>query len=64
MKPLALKAMSIVGLIFNTVGCCSAAYEKETLNLELLCDGVEKKVYDDTEKESAAAAGKAMAILF
>jgi len=64
MKPLALKVMSIVGLIFTTLGCCSAAYGKETLNLELLCDGVAKKVYDDPEKESAAAAGKAMAQLF
>ena len=38
-KPLALKVMSIVGLVLATVGCCSAAYGKEILNLELLCEG-------------------------
>jgi len=39
MKPLARKAMSIIGLVLATLGCCSLAYGEETLNLELLCEG-------------------------
>ena len=39
MKPLTLKVMSIVGLILTTEGCCSAAYGKKILSLELLCEG-------------------------
>ena len=39
MKPLALKLLSIVGLVLATLGGCTNAYGKEMLNLELLCEG-------------------------
>ncbi len=39
MKPLALKVVSIVGLVVVTLGGCTNAYGKEILNLELLCEG-------------------------
>ena len=47
MKPLALKVMSIIGLVLATLGCCSLAYGEETLNLELLCEGKAEMTFED-----------------
>lgn len=47
MKTLALKVMSIVGLVVVTPGGCTNAYGKEILNLELLCEGNAEMTFED-----------------
>ena len=47
MRTLALKVLSIVGLVVVTLGGCTNAYGKEILNLELLCEGKAEMTFED-----------------
>ena len=47
MKPLALKAMSLAGLVLTTLSCNNLAFGEETLNFELLCEGKAEMTFED-----------------